>query len=162
MSGGEAQRAEDEQPVGLKRRDEEWTKLKRRRFLDHLAGTCNARDAARVAKSTEQSALALRSRDAQFAERWDAALSAGEARIRGLLIERCLLSGGAGAEGEPRNPDPSTLDTDLALRLLAQHRRGAERGPRQKRITRQRTTMEETDAAILKQLKGIATRKRGQ
>lgn len=55
----------------------EWTPKKRDRFLKELSAMPNVSRACRLAQIARSTAYALRERDANFADAWDAAIEAG-------------------------------------------------------------------------------------
>ena len=145
-------------PCGFRR--VRWTGEMRETFLNTLAETCNIMASAEAAGVKSQSVYELRRKDAGFAEAWREALVCGyevlETRLVGLAITLATV-GGQSENGPPEldNGPHGRIDTDLALRMLTQHRgalagkvRGG--GPPLKHATR-----EETDAAILKKIEMI-------
>ncbi len=72
-------------------RKDGWTKVKERRFLETLAETCNASEAAREAGMCRASAYRRRQSDAGFARAWDEALDVGYAEIEALLMREVLF-----------------------------------------------------------------------
>ncbi len=136
-----------------------WTIRKRVIFLDHLAATCNVSASAQAAGFVESSAYALRRRDPEFADLWRNALEAGYDRLQAMLIERA--TGAVDVPiGEMPVPDISAMDTELAMRLIENHRRSIAGGPKKSggRLPG-RATKEETNAAIMKKLRALAKRK---
>jgi hypothetical protein len=142
---------------------------KRRLFLDHLAATSNATEAARVAGAHIRSFYYLRRRDPDFAAQWDAALDQAGPRLTGKLVvwaeTRGKRQAGAGAgrgrgENEPaRADDLDGFDPDLALRILALHRqRPGERTGRRRGLKPRVATPQEVDEAVLKVLDKVAKR----
>lgn len=69
-------------------RSDGWSEEERGLFLDMLAATCNVDMSAKAAGHIEQSASALRRRDAGFREQWDEALETGYARLEAKMLEK--------------------------------------------------------------------------
>ncbi|WCP14690.1 hypothetical protein sphantq_03139 [Sphingobium sp. AntQ-1] len=111
-----------------KARKDGWTKVKERRFLETLAETCNASEAAREAGMCRASAYRRRQSDAGFARAWEEALDVGYAEIEALLMREVLF----GSEVEELTLDGEgvvkgrkvkrTRNLTVALRLLTLHR----------------------------------------
>jgi hypothetical protein len=148
-----------------KPRKDGWTKAKRRIFLETLAATCVARWAARAAGMSYSAASALRSRDPAFAEAWQKARVDSFYTMESLVMEHAVLAKrrGAGEGGEADSfepgdlPDASTMDPELAMKLMKQ-REGmlaAEAAGKIGRPPLKVATEAETDAAILKKLAAL-------
>lgn len=131
-----------------------WTGARRAAFLDHLAASCNVARSAEAAGMKGDSAYALRRKDPDFAEAWNAALAAGYARLEGMLIER--------AAGGPSDPGAPAIDSELALSLLRHHRGPLQGRPRGGGPKPRVASMEEVRAAIAKQLKALNKRLGGK
>ncbi len=111
-----------------KPRKDSWTRTKERRFLETLAETCNASEAARDAGLCRASAYRRRQSDAGFARAWDEALDVGYAEIEALLMREVLF----GSEVEELTLDGEgavkgrkikrTRNLTVALRLMTLHR----------------------------------------
>jgi hypothetical protein len=134
-----------------RRRWVRWTKRKRDDFLDHLAGTCNVREAARCAGMTPPSVYHLRRKDEDFAEEWGKALEVAYQMLETELLGHILAGGGETME----RADGRTIEVDKAIKLLGLHRammqgKGKRGGP-----PLRRARPEETDAAILRNLAAI-------
>ena len=134
-------------------RQDGWTVRKRAVFLDHVAATGNVSASARFVGLGESGAYKLRRRDPDFAEQWRVALSAGFDRLQAMLIERAM--GPLTVQiGDTPMPDVSTMDTELAMRLVEHHRRTIAGAPQRRGgPVPTRATEEETNAALLKRLK---------
>ncbi len=130
---------------------------RRAAFLDHLAATCNVKVAAENSGITPSAAYQWRRRDAVFAEQWQAALETGYSCLETMLLARARGMTEL-PMGEIPAPDPSNMDADLALRLLGHHRRGVSGGKRSGGKMLSRATEDETNAAILKQLRALRLR----
>jgi len=131
---------------------------KRRLFLDHLAATSNATQAARVAGANIRSFQYLRERDPGFAASWDDALDQAGPRLNGKLVVYAETRGKTEARPGEEEDELAGFDPQLALQILSLHRkrrgdRPERRGPKPRVATR-----EEVDAAVLKALKKIARR----
>lgn len=128
----------------------------RKRFLDHLAATCNVRASAAAAGVDGMAPYHLRRSDAAFAAAWGEALAAGYEVLETRLVGHALAGGGAEVAGD--GPDaPGPIAQDLAMRLLA-NRRGALTGKvvRKGSFAAGKATAEETDRAILAKLAAMA------
>lgn len=88
-------------------RKDGWTKAQMAQFLETLAETCNASEAARVVGKSRASAYRRRDSDPGFARGWDAALEIGFSEIE-LMLMRAALHGGEVEE--------ITLDGDGAVK----------------------------------------------
>ena len=130
-----------------------WTAAKRGAFLDHIAATCNVTAAAQLVGMGHSGAHKLRRIDPEFSAQWGIALEAGFDRLQAMLIERAM--GPMRVEiGETPMPDVSTMDTELAMRLLEHHRRTIAGAPKRRGgPAPSRATEEETNAELLKRLK---------
>ncbi len=75
-----------------KPRTDGWTPLRRRAFLKLLRDGCDVRNATARVGMSRRSAYHFRTRDAEFAREWDAALrdarALDQARLIALLVER--------------------------------------------------------------------------
>jgi hypothetical protein len=134
----------------------------RKAFLAHLASSCNVSASCRAAGCSKGTVNYWQKVDTEFAAACDHALEAGYKLLQHLSLERALYGGDVNKLSEAdydAAPDASTIDTELALRLMAMHERrvmtGARRGGGK---ARSKATREETDAAILKRLKVLRIR----
>jgi hypothetical protein len=82
-------------------------KEKQRRFLEHLAATCNVKASARAAGASVYPFYGLRQRDAAFAAAWKEALAAAYDRLEEALVAKAL------AEVEPMEFDMGAVETVL-------------------------------------------------
>ena len=123
-------------------------------FLDHLAATCNVTVAAEAAGFTCAAVYKRRRRDPAFAQRWQAALELGSARLNALLLQRAIeaLEGFA---PDPDTPIP-TMTVKDALAILGHHRREVEGGPRSRRQWARPRSLEELEESILRKLEAVA------
>lgn len=133
-----------------RRRWVRWSKTKRATFLDHLAGTCNVREAAALAGMTAPSVYHLRRKDESFAEEWHQALLVGYEMLETELLGHVLAGGGETIS----RADGREIKLEAAIRLLGLHRNSLQGkwrgGPRLKRAR-----PEDTDAAIMRKLDAI-------
>jgi hypothetical protein len=67
-----------------------WTRIRRNKFLAHLAATANISASAKFAKMSRSSAYRLRQTDPDFAEAWDEALDAALDDLEEVLMRRAL------------------------------------------------------------------------
>jgi hypothetical protein len=98
----------------------QWSPRVEERFLATLSATCNVKAACAEAGMTAASAYGHRKRWRAFAERWDAAVEEGFARLEAGLLERGgNVFSGVGL-GEPALTPPMTVEQ--ALQLLHMHK----------------------------------------
>ncbi len=161
-NGKEVRRSATGKPILSSNRPNKFGAKVRKAFLVHLSGSCNVRASAKAAGCSEGAVHYWQKADAEFAEACDFALEAGYKQLQHVLLERALRGDDSSKLSEAdyeAMPDPSKIDTELALRLLALHERrvttGARRGGGAKR---RKATREETDAAIIKRLKVLRIR----
>lgn len=149
-----------------KRRKDGWTKGNRAVFLDHLAASCNVRRSCAAAGVSTQALYKLRRRDPEFRIQWQEALEAGYQMLETLVLERAQgLHKQDMPVGETPTPDPSEIDIQLAVHLLNSHRKAVKGGGAAVRtggFAPGYASREETDAAILKQLKILGDRLKAQ
>jgi hypothetical protein len=164
---------------GRKLFDEE----RREVFLEWFAATCNVKLAAEKAGVAYQTLFKHRMKDPAFAQRWDAALQQGYARVEARLLQEVHAPGviASGAKQsrldrhgsrEPRDDEVRVLDEELAeehfdpqlaLQLLREHARRLSTCSRQgcgreQRTTARSATSKEIADALAKRLKGFALR----
>jgi hypothetical protein len=109
-------------------RADAWTQAQERAFLETLAETCNASEAARVAGKCRAGAYRRRGVDAAFAKAWDEALDMGYAEIELMLMRAALF--GTEAEEVTTDADGAVKarkvkrapSLTVALRLFLCHR----------------------------------------
>lgn len=65
-------------------------KTKQRRFLEHLAATCNVTASAKAAGASVHPFYSLRQRDPAFAAAWKEAMAAGYDRLEEALLAKAL------------------------------------------------------------------------
>ena len=111
-----------------KPRKDGWNRAKEQIFLQTLAETCNATEAARVAGVCRASAYKRRQTDRRFAAEWERVRDIGYAEIEAMLMREVLF----GSESEEIVLDGEGAvksrkikrgrDLKLALQLLTRHR----------------------------------------
>ncbi len=146
-------------PFDQQRKWIRWTKAMRETFLDHLAATCNVREAAAVIGVIPGSVYSLRRREPKFAAAWEEALGLGYQMLETRVVGH-VLAGGTRLDPLGCGVDSSLgpIDFESALRLLMAHRntpgkpRTHGRGP-------QFASRDETDVMLLKRLKAIEMRR---
>ncbi|MFA6124605.1 MAG: hypothetical protein WCS75_10565 [Sphingomonas sp.] len=149
-----------------------FSKAKRKRFLDTLAGTCKVNLAVRAAGVASSSCYRARLRDADFAAAWDEALATCYQRLEEALLDYALarIAGEtpdpdaadpeAPAHGTPATPPARNIspnDLNLAITLLNRRREGGDgkgRAGRKVKIA----SAAETDAALRRKLDRLARR----
>jgi hypothetical protein len=109
----------------------QWTPRVEARFLQALAGCCNVKAACGAVGLSQVAAYNHRQRWPSFAERWDAALAAGYARIEAAMVAAAGAMFAAGeSAGDPADGTPyagtpdlviSEMRVDAALQLLWLH-----------------------------------------
>lgn len=131
-----------------------WSDEAEARFLDHLAASANITHAAREAGFSATLLYQKRRSDPVFAERWQAALAQGYARIEALLVRRATerLEGFA---PDPDTPIPEMTVKD-ALAILGHHRAAVEGGPRSRRQWARPRSLDELRDSILAKLEAVA------
>ena len=132
-----------------------WNAARRRRFLDHLAATCNVSEAATVAGLPKSDLYHRRRREPAFAAEWAEAVALGYAMLETRLLGHALAGGGEKIAQDGAFP---AIEVSVAMKLLAAHRDASApmRGGRALR----HVTPQETDAALMKAL-AAAERKLG-
>lgn len=83
-------------PQKRKARKDGWNKAEIAEFMEVLAETCNASEAARAVGKSRAGAYGRRARDPSFSQGWDAALDQGYAEIEMMLMRAALF----GSESE--------------------------------------------------------------
>lgn len=136
-----------------------WTKTMRETFLDHLAATCNVREAAAVIGVIPGSVYSLRRREPKFAAAWEEALALGYQMLETRVVGH-VLAGGTRRDPLGCGVDSilGAIDFESALRLLVAHR-NAPGKPRTHGRGPQFATRDETDTMLLKRLKAIELRR---
>jgi hypothetical protein len=112
------------------------TKARQERFLAELAVTSNVVAAAAKAELNSCAIYKVRHRDPEFARRWDEALQHGYRHLESELLRHAL-----GQAGGDAHSAPSTVEPELAFKLLTLGRRadpqGRRAGPRLKQPSEQ-------------------------
>jgi hypothetical protein len=145
-------------PVQKQRFTKGWTKARRVRFLDHVAATCNVREATEVVGLSQASVYALRRRDPGFAEQWRMALLAGYDRLEAELLRKAISALDDVAIGDPDKVVGGPISVEQAMRILDRHQNFARSKGPMVRETRVHATQAETDAELLKRLKTLKRR----
>lgn len=166
------QRGVNRKPQVRRSRRDGWTAERQSVFFGHLCATCNVKLSAAKAGVGLNSAYEKRRADPVFAERWRQALADGYVRLETMLIARAGGTGDAEALARAVEAEAAgdagalrelteTLDTELALQLLSFYRKVVNGGARKVAGPRRgKATMEQVEAAILKQL-SVLNRRRG-
>lgn len=135
-----------------------WSDEAEAKFLDHLAATCNVTASAAATGFSGAALYQRRRRDPAFAERWQAALDQGYARIEELLVRRATETL-EGHVADPGTPIPEMNVRD-AIMILGQHRNNVKgEGRRQGWRGRPRDLDEVRDSILLK-LEAIEAQRR--
>lgn len=100
-----------------------WTAATERKFIDHLAATCNVAASLREVGATATSAYRHRQQSAPFRTAWDRALNDGYARLEAMLLDRALNGRRVTVERDGEVIETVEYCDTLALRLLALHHR---------------------------------------
>lgn len=138
-----------------------WSAAMKETFLDHLAATCNVKDAAAAIGVGQSSVYFLRRRDPAFAAAWSEALVMGYEMLETRLVGHAL-AGGESRILAPGDAEGGAIDVALALRLLTCHRRALNGRPSRRGRPPHVATPEETNAAILKKLRVMEAQQRAE
>ena len=98
-----------------------WSDEAEKRFLDHLAASCNVTTSAAATGFSTAAIYKRRRDDPGFADRWQAALEQGYARIEMALV-RSAADTMEGFAPDPSMPLPAMTVAE-AIAVLGQHRR---------------------------------------
>ena len=128
-----------------------WTKARRAAFLTELAHSCNVSRAHKAAGMGERGAYALRRRDAEFAQQWQAALEIGYDRLEMALLRRALEVLGE-LDLDERTEPVDKMSVAQAIDIMNLHRRSVQQGRGHQRRLCHVATQEETDAVLLKRI----------
>jgi hypothetical protein len=125
-------------------------------FLDQLAASCNVTASAQGAGFTPAAVYKRRRRDPGFAQRWEAALQQGYARLEALLVQRAIeaLEGFA---PDPETPLPDMTVAD-ARAILSQHRAMVQGAQRSRRQWARPRSLDDMRDSILAKLEALAPR----
>jgi len=131
-----------------------WTDEAEARFLDQLAASCNVTLSAKATGFSREAIYKRRRNDPGFAERWQAALEQGYARIEMLLVQRATET----LEGQMPDPDTPLAEMGVrdAINILQLHRaavKGEGRAPGWRARPR---SLDEMRDSILAKLEAIA------
>ena len=133
-----------------------WTLQAEKMFLDHLAATANVRAACALAGFSTTAVYMQKRNNPGFAERWQAALETGVARLEMLLVH----SAGATLEGLPLDGDHPIprMTIDDVMNVLKLHRAAVHGGkPQRYQWRMELPPIEQVQAEILR--KAAALRK---
>lgn len=134
-----------------KARTQSWTKARRTTFLTELAHSCNVSRAHKAAGMSERGTYALRRRDTQFAQQWQAALEIGYERLEMALLRRALEVLGE-LKLDERSEPVEKMTVAQAIDVMNVHRRSVQQGCARERSSRHIATQEDTDAVLLKRI----------
>jgi hypothetical protein len=130
-----------------------WTDAAAAQFLDRLAASCNVMLSADAAGFCVETVYKHRRENPVFAQRWQAALEQGYARIEMALVRRAA-DAMEGLAPDPATPIPE-MTVDQALKVLSRHRATVEgRGRGRRGWTRPRS-LDEVSESILTKLEAI-------
>jgi hypothetical protein len=160
--GREIRRSAAGKPILASNRPNKFGAKVRKAFLAHLAASCNVSASCRAAGCSVGAVNYWQKADPEFATACDHALEIGYKQLQHLMLQRALHGSDVNKLSEidyDAVPDASSVDTELALRLMAMHERRVTTGIRHGGgKARSKATREETDAAILKRLKVLRIR----
>ncbi len=126
-----------------------WTLQAEKLFLDHLAATANVRAACALAGFSTTAVYMQKRNNPGFAERWQAALETGVARLEMLLVH----SAGATLEGLPLDGDHPIprMTIDDVMNVLKLHRAAVHGGkPQRYQWRMELPSIEQVQAEILR------------
>ena len=131
-----------------------WSEEAEALFLDHLAATCNVTASAEAAGFSREAIYKRRRHDPGFAERWQAALEQGYARIEMALVRRAAdaLEGFAPDPDTPI-PEMTVQDAVTILKLHGPAVKGEGRAPGWRARPR---SLDEMRDSILAKLEAMA------
>lgn len=130
-----------------------WSDKAEQIFLDHLAATCNVRASADAAGFSNVAVYRRRRKWPGFAERWNAALAQGYARLEAVMLANAADT----MEGRPPDPDAPVPPMSVAdaLNLLRLHRAAVKGGAPQDYKHRKMKSLDEVRASIARKLEAI-------
>lgn len=131
-----------------------WTSAAERRFLDHLAATCNVRASAAACGFDLSLIYRKRRADPGFARSWQMALEQGYSTLETLLLQRATEA----LDG--REPEPGLVIEPMTVKeataLLAAHRARVNGHPRPRRRWARPRSLDEMRSSILAKLAPFA------
>ncbi len=145
-------------PIQKQRFTKGWTKARRERFLDHVAATCNVREATEIVGLSQCGLYALRRRDPAFAEQWRMALLAGYDRLEAELLRKAISALDGIAIGDPDKVVAGPVSIEQAIKILDRHQHVLRASGSAVRESRHHATQAETDAELIKRLKALKQR----
>ena len=153
-------------PQMVRSQGDRWTDEAEAIFLDHLAASCNVTLSAKAVGFSREAIYRRRRNDPGFAERWQAALEQGYARIEMLLVRRAAETL-EGSLQEPREPDPDTPLPEMTVRdaiaILQLHRSSVKGDGRSPGWRARPRSLDEMRDSILAKLEAVeAARRAGQ
>ncbi len=77
-------------PITARQRKDGWTPVRRKKFLETLANTCNVSAACHAAGMSSGAIYPLRQRDAAFRAAWGDALREGYFRLETAMLDRAI------------------------------------------------------------------------
>ncbi|MBA2920109.1 hypothetical protein GON01_00205 [Sphingomonas sp. MAH-20] len=130
-----------------------WSDKAEQVFLDHLAATCNVQASADAAGFSNVAVYRRRRKWPGFAERWDAALAQGYARLEAVMLANAADT----MEGLPPDPDMPIPPMSVAdaLNLLRLHRAAVKGGSPQTYRHRKMKSLDDVRASIVRKLEAI-------
>jgi hypothetical protein len=134
-----------------------WSDAAEALFLDNLAASCNVTASVRAAGFTPAAVYKRRRNDPGFAQRWEAALEQGYARLEALLLQRAVEEALEGFAPDPETPLPQMTVKD-ARAILSHHRATVTGGPRSRRQWARPRTLDDMRDSILAKLEAVAPR----
>ena len=137
-----------------------WTEVSEARFLDRLSASCNVTLAAAESGFSREAVYKRRRLDPGFAERWQAALEQGYARIEMALVRRAA-DALEGLELDPDSPFPEMTMKD-AIAVLQLHRPTVKGEGRAAGWRARPRSLDEMRDSILAKLSALAGSGRGE
>ncbi|HEX4693984.1 hypothetical protein [Sphingomonas sp.] len=135
-----------------------WTDEAEAKFLDHLAASCNVTAAAAACGFSKEAIYRRRSADPVFAERWQAALAQGYARIEMALVGRAA-DAMEGLVPDPDTPIPEMTVRD-AIAVLGLHRASVKGEGRRPGWRARPRSLDQVRESILTKLEAIEAARR--
>lgn len=146
-------------PQVIRTSGKRWSDEAEARFLDVLAASCNVSASAEAAGFSKEALYRRRRTDPGFAQRWQAALDQGYARIELLLVQR------AGEALEGLVPDPeaplAAMTVREAIMVLQLHRASVKGDARAPGWRARPRSLDEMRLSILSKLETIEAARRG-